>query len=155
MHLYTTAELTDMFMKGGLEPAGPETTSVQPVRGKGCHCRHEQTGIQVGCTEEFQWMSSTTTFGERCAFEHYCSGITAGHPEIGGIGAGIDPGAFAQRPAISRCSGGAPTVHRDDPVVNVETEAVDEPGGKFTKREAMPHRQRTSANETLPPRSQQ
>jgi hypothetical protein len=45
-----------------------------------------------------------------------------------------------------------PALHRDHVAVHVQTEPAHEPAGQFAHRQAVPHRQRAGADETLPSR---
>jgi hypothetical protein len=86
--------------------------------------------------------------------QHHRAGVGAGHVQVRGVGAGVDPGALAQGPAVARRIIGLPALHLDDPVIDVQPALLDEPMAKFAEREAVAHRQRTRADEALPARAQ-
>ena len=79
------------------------------------HGFDESFSIYVGRAKQFQGTGRTAALGKGCAFQHHCSGVTARHPQVRCIGAGVDPGAFTQRPAIAGRRLRLPALHRDNP----------------------------------------
>src|SRR3546814_2482720 len=91
----------------------------------------------------------TTLFQGR-AFQHHRTGISAGHGEVGGVGAGIDPDALFQRPAVTGGGVGLVAVHLDDAIGDVALHSLDEPEAQLAERQAVAHRPRPGADAALP-----
>ena len=106
--------------------------------------------VDVGRAEQFQRPRGAAPFRERRAFDHHRAGIGARHPQVRRVGAGIDPGALAERPAEARRGVGLPALHLDDAILDVELERLDEPRAQLAEREPVAHRQRPGADEALP-----
>src|SRR3546814_18659509 len=90
----------------------------------------------------------TTLFRSR-AFQHHRTGISAGHGEVGGVGAGIDPDALFQRPAVTGGGVGLVAVHLDDAIGAVALHSIDEPEAQLAARQAVAHRPRPGAPEAF------
>src|SRR6185369_1143110 len=110
---------------------------------------------EVGRAEELERTRGAPAFGERGALEHDRAGVAARHPEIRCVGARVDPGALAERPAETRRGARLPALHGDDLALEVEPAAGDEPAGELAERHAVAHRQRAGAHEALPARFEQ
>ena len=86
---------------------------------------------------------------KRRAFEHDRAGIVARHADVGRVGAGVDPDAVVG-PAEARAVVGLPPFHRDDAIIDVQLEVIDEPMAELAQRQAVAHRDRAGADEAFP-----
>ena len=118
------------------------------------HACDEPAGVEVRCTEKLERARRAAAFGERAAFEHDRAGVAACHRHIRCVRARVDPGALAERPAVTGRRVGIPAVHADHRAIDVKAERVDEPARQFTHRQAVSHRQWAGADEAFPTRPQ-
>src|SRR5471030_601704 len=130
-----------MFVKCGLEPTRTQAATIEPSRSKGLHFFQDCPRINIGSAEYFERPSGASPLRERCPLEHHGPRIGARHPQVRCIGTGIDPCALSQRPAVSRRDIGLPTLHLDDPILDIKLESLNEPQTQFAEREPMTHRQ--------------
>ncbi|ENO77337.1 sulfate transporter [Thauera sp. 63] len=153
--LHAVAQLAGVLVEGGLEPAVAQHAAAQPVRRQGAHVGDDRAGVEVGRAEQLQRPGGAAAFGQRRAFQHHGAGVSARHPQVGRVGAGVDPAALAQRPAVAGRSLGLPAFHVDHPAVDVELQCGDEPARQFAHRQAVAHRQGAGADEAFPAFAQQ
>src|SRR5262245_30430125 len=113
VNLHAAAELADMLMERRLEPAIAEAATMKPLRRERLPGLDDLACIDVRGAEGFKWPCRATSFRERRALDHHRARVGARHPEVRRVGAGIDPGALAQRPAESRRRVGLPILHLD------------------------------------------
>src|SRR5882724_12181471 len=140
MNLHAAAELADMLVKRGLEPAIAQAATGEPPRRERMHLLDDKPRIDIGRAVHFQRARGAAPFRKRRTLEHHCASIGARHPEIGRVRTGIDPCALTERPAEAWPRVGLPALHLDDAIVDIELERLDEPGAELAEREAVPHR---------------
>ena len=140
-----------MLLESGLEPARAEPAALHPLGCERGHGRGHRPRVEIGRTHDLERPRRPAPLGERGPFQQDGAGEAARHPEVRGVGAGVHPGAFAEWPAESRTSRRRPVLHRDDLALDIEAERAHEPAGELSQREAVTHRQRSSADEALPP----
>ena len=89
--------------------------------------------------QHFERTGGAAPLGQQRAFQHHRPGIGPGHGQIGGIGAGIDPGPLVQGPA--KAGGGLrlPALHGNDLIVDLQAIVVDEPVAQFAQGHAVAH----------------
>src|SRR6185369_12616462 len=148
------AELPRVLLERRLEPARTESAALEPGRRELRHRREDRARIDVGRAEDFERARRPAPLGERRPLEHHRAGEAARHADARRVRARVDPRALPERPAEAGCAGGSPALHGDDLRIDVETEPLDEPARELAEREAVPHRQRTGADEALPPVAQ-
>ena len=152
--LDAVAELAGVLVKGRFEPAFAQAATGEPVGRQGVHSGQQRASIEVGGAEEFERAGGAAPFGERRAFEHHRAGVATRHRQVGCVRAGVDPGPLAERPAEAGAGFGLPVAHGNDLPVEVELQRAHEPAGELAQGEAVAHRQRAGADETLPARAQ-
>jgi hypothetical protein len=109
--LQAVAQLAGVLVEGRLEPAFAQHAAGQPVRGEAAHFGEHGAGVDIRRAEQFERPRRAAPFGQRRAFEHHGAGIGAGHPQVGRVRAGVDPGPFAERPAVTGGGVGLPALH--------------------------------------------
>ena len=154
MNLQACAQLPGVLVERRLEPGFAQPAALQPLRREALHFLAQASCIDVGRAEQLQRPGGAAAFGERGALEHHRAGIAARHRDARRVRAGIDPGALAERPAVSGAVLGRPAGHRNDFELDVETQRLPVPAREFAHRQAMAHRQRAGADEALPARAQ-
>ena len=143
-----------MLVEGRFEPAIAQSAAFQPVRREAAHLVDHRLAVDVGRPEDFQRARRSAAFGEGGALQHHRARISPRHPEVGRIGAGVDPDALAEWPAVTRPVVGPIAFHLDHAIVEVELEPIDEPAAELAECQAMPHRHRTGADEAFPAREE-
>ena len=154
MKLDSSAQLPRVLVEGRLEPAFAQRAALHPFGRERAHPCQDLFRIQVRGAEELQRTRGAAPFRQRGAFEHHRAGVAARHPEVRRVGAGVDPDALAERPAVTRPRPRLPAFHRHHLALHVELERLDEPACELAQREAVAHRQRPGADEALPARAQ-
>ena len=149
VNLESRAELARVLLESGLEPARAEPAALHPLGCERGHGRGHRPRVEIGRTHDLERPRRPAPLGERGPFQQDGAGEAARHPEVRGVGAGVHPGAFAEWPAESRTSHRRPVLHRDDLALDIEAERAHEPAGELSQREAVTHRQRSSADEAL------
>ena len=139
-----------MLVEGRLEPAVAQEAAFEPVRGEAVHLGDDGAGVDVRGAEEFERARGAAAFGKGRAFQHHGAGIGAGHPEVGGVGAGVHPDAICVGPAIAWAFVGLPTFHGDHAVVDVELEVLDEPVAQLAQCQSVAHGHGAGAYEAFP-----
>src|SRR5580704_17360602 len=154
VNLHAIAQLADMFVKRGFEPAIAQAATTKPLRRKSEHLLYDRSRIDIGSAEHFERSRGAAPFRERRAFEHHRARIGARHEKVWRIGTRIDPCPLAERPTEPWRRFGAPALHLDNVKFEVELEEFDEPAAEFAEGETVPHRKRSGADEALPPWSE-
>ena len=95
MDLHAVTKLPHMLVKRGFEPTFTQAASLQPFGSTILHFLYDGAGVDVWSAEQFERPRGTSALRKRCSLQHDCAGIGASHPEIGCIGAGVDPSALA------------------------------------------------------------
>ena len=150
VYLHAVAQLPGMLVEGRLEPAVAQPAAIQPVWGQFLHFGDHRTGVDIRRAEQFERARRAPSFRQRGAFQHDRSSVTACHRQVGCVRAGVDPGAFAERPAKTRRSLGLPAVHGDYLAFDIEPEFGDEPACQLTHRQPVSHRQGAGTDEAFP-----
>ena len=118
------------------------------------HFAEHRLRIDIGRAEQhFQRPRGAAPFAQRRAFQHHRARIGARHVDVGSVGRRVDPDAVGG-PA-EPLAFGLPPVHRDDAVIDVEPEMVDEPVAHLTQSQPVAHHHRPCADEAFLPRHQQ
>ena len=104
----------------------------------------------IGRAEQFERPRGAAPLRQRRALDHDGARIGARHPKVRRVGAWVDPGAFAQRPAETRRRVGLPALHGDDAILHIQLPRFDEPRAQFAERQPMPHRHRPGADKAFP-----
>ena len=143
-----------MLVEGRLEPHGPKHAARQPIRRQRLHLGDHRPRVDIRRPEQLQRPGRAAPFGQGGALQHHRPGIGPRHRQVRGVGAGVDPRPFAQRPAEARPLVGRPALHLDHAVIDVQFEVIDEPQTQFAHRHAVPHRHRPGPHEALVSRLQ-
>ena len=147
--LHARAQLVRVFVEGGLKEAAAQDAAFEPLRCRAAHVFDQAVGVDVGRTEQLQRACGAAAFAQRGAFQHHGAGVGAGHAQVGGVGAGVDPAALGG-PAKARCGFGCPLAHGDDAVVHRQAEGVDEPVAQLAHGHAVAHGHGACAHEAFP-----
>src|SRR5512144_83186 len=130
-----------MFVKRGLKPALTQPAPAHPLRRQRGHFRQQLSRFEIGRAEKLQRARRAPSFRQIRAFQHYSSRITAGHPEIRGIGTRIYPYAISQSPTVAWRPGRFPALHGYDFAFHIEMKRADKPPPELAECEPMAHRQ--------------
>ncbi len=150
MDLHAAAELFGVLVEGGLEGDVAQLAALQPLRGESLHLGDELAAIDVGRAEQLQRTGGASALRQGGALDHHRAGVGPGHPEVGRVGAGIDPGPLAERPAETRAFLREPVLHLDHTIVDVQLESLDEPVAELAQGQAVAHGQGPRADEAFP-----
>ena len=63
VELQAGAKLSDMLVKGRLEPAFTQAAALQPLRSERAHSLHQVADRQVRRTEELKWTRRAASLG--------------------------------------------------------------------------------------------
>src|SRR5260221_1131892 len=98
------AKLSDMLVKGRLEPALAQPATFHPLPRKRAHALHQLAHRQVRRTEELERPGGAAPLGKGCALEHHRAWVATRHRHRRRIRARIHPDALPERPAKRRQS---------------------------------------------------
>ena len=129
--LHAVAELADVLVEGRLEPAVAQRGSRPATAARAPASRRSRARASMsGAPNSSSGRVVPRPSRQRRALEHHRAGIGARHPQVRRVGAGIDPGALAERPAEAGRGVGPPALHLDDAVVDVELEVRRRTSGR-------------------------
>ncbi len=152
--LHPAAELAGVLVEGRLEGQVAQLAALQPIGLEAMHLGDQLATVDIGGAEQLQRAGGAAALREGAALDHHRAGVGPSHPQVRGVGAGIDPGALAQRPAVAGPVLGPPALHLDHPVVDAQLEPVDEPAAELAQGQAVAHGQGAGSDEALPARAQ-
>src|SRR5262249_26780234 len=132
--LHAVAKLAQMLVERWLKPALAQVATLEPARGNRRHLLDDALRTDIVSAEHLERSRRAAPLRKGCAFEHYGAWIGARHPQVGWVGAGIDPRARTKRPAEAGRGIGLPAFHLDELKVDIKLEGADEPQAKLPER---------------------